>query len=56
MRTEKLPKDMYKIVHDEQIILIYFFILILLAASFDLLKVLQFYVVMFFDVLFDHSL
>ena len=52
----KVPKDMYKNVHDEHIILIYFLILILLAVSFDLLIVLQVYVVTFFDVLFDHSL
>ena len=43
-------------VHDEQLTLFYLILLTLLAANYDLLLTLQLFIVMFFDVLFDHTL
>ena len=43
-------------VHDEHLTLLYFILLMLLAINYNLLLTLQFYIVMFFDVLFDHAL
>ena len=43
-------------VHDEHLTLLYFILLMLLAINYNLLLTLQFYIVTFFDVLFDHAL
>ena len=43
-------------VPDEHLTLLYFILLTLLAVNCDLLLTLQFYIVIFFDVLFDCAL
>ena len=43
-------------VPDEHLTLLYFILLTLLAVNYDLLLTVQFYIVTFFDVLFDRTL
>ena len=54
--VNKIYQPIMEHVHDEQLTLFYFILLTLLAANYDLLLTLQLFIVMFFDVLFDHTL